>query len=94
MSDDSKGMTRRIWLLLAKQGGRWSTEDIASELMMDTPTIASRCAELARYEMVVQYPRDEEHPRVRWGVLLDSKIPQGLTIRKLQECGAIKVEAA
>lgn len=94
MSDDSRGITRRIWLLLAKEGGRWSTEDIASELMEVNLTVHQTCSEMVRTGTVVKYERDEQHKRIRWGVTPVCKVPGGITVRELDACGVLKVGAA
>jgi DNA-binding HxlR family transcriptional regulator len=85
---DDKITTRAIWLLLLKEGGRWSVNEIGSELGAADPSLLCRFM----HQMCERgYLRRHTSPRERHQYSVDRtcKIPLFLTMGDLMDAGAV-----
>lgn len=86
--DEAKVSTRAIWLLLLKEGGRWSVNEISTELGYGDPGLLCRFT----HQMCERgYLKRHKQPgeRHQYSVDRTCKIPLSLTMGELMDAGAV-----
>lgn len=87
----NEGIARRIWILLAKEGGRWSPKEVSEELGIPFPAVNR-----ALYGMANDYgslSRVKVGKGSRFGVTGKCVLPVGVTVGDLVEVGVVKTES-
>jgi hypothetical protein len=74
------GTAREAWLLLFKEGGRWTAKDMEQEMGKDVHRNLGR---LVDNGYAVKY--GEGRNKVSFGVTADCKVPIGVTVKELQQ---------
>lgn len=88
------GETKRIWLLLLKEGGRWSAAEIAQKIEDFGDDMSGTLANLVSRGYLRRIAKDESNSRVQFVVTPVCKVPRDVTLRELMECGVFPAERA
>jgi hypothetical protein len=86
----STGASREIWLLMCKEGGRWTPEEMAEALNKSRHPTARKMHTMAG--KMKQLKRFKEKGRALFGVTSDCLIPFGITVKELAEVGVLTEE--
>lgn len=85
------GMTRSIWLHLLREGGRWSTAEIALALKLNPKRVMTILLNMVRTNAVQRWEKTPSpKSRVRYGVTSTCAIPQGVTLADVVELAVVK----
>ena len=79
--------TRTVWLLLAVEGGRWSSGEIYDKLRpagWSRKNAARYIADMAYSGLLKRYPAANDESRVSYGVTRDCKTPRGLEVKDFE----------
>lgn len=91
MSDEkgNKGISRAVWLLMLREGGRWRPPELSKSLSqhMDGSTLTAmvNTGALRRFPLLGKKGSE-------YGVTLGCKVPIGVTLKDLVEAGALHVK--
>lgn len=82
--NERTGISREIWLLMAKEGGRWSTAELTEKTTYDRMGMAGCIASMVRGGILRQFdaPAGKRH-RYEFGVTAACRVPQGVTLADL-----------
>lgn len=84
------GLSRRLWLLLLQEGGRWNTADMADALGDDVTLVCGTARSLVDAQMLRRYGREKSASgRVEYGITHDCRIPIGISIADVAASGAL-----
>lgn len=86
VNNDRTGIAQRIWLLMLKEGGRWSAAEIADKLNDHTLMVSQNVASMVEFGSVCRYEKTTAADRVRFGITPDCKIPRGVSISDILAC--------
>lgn len=85
-----KGLTKRIWLLLYSEGGRWTSAELVDRLHVcggrNRRRLFSTLREMALYRLVVR--ADVQTPEgivIKYGVGKGCKVPRDVTVDEMWE---------
>lgn len=92
--NERTGIAQRIWLLMLKEGGRWSSVEIADKLGDHTLMVSQNVASMVDFGSVRRYEKATPADRVRFGVTADCRIPRGVSISDILACDLQRLEAA
>jgi hypothetical protein len=87
------GQTKAVWLLIAREGGRWSVREVTDTLGDDFDSVSQGLHRMAQLGCLTHYPRTTQRNRVTFGVTAQCKVPQGVTLADLLAIGVLKVAA-
>ena len=93
MSDIRTGTTKAAWLFLLREGGRWTAVDIADELGDSNQEVMQMIAAMVSGGLVRRYEKQKPCAYLTYGVTAACKVPRGVTIAELAECGAVRLAA-
>lgn len=87
--DEARLETRVIWLLLLKEGGRWSAAEIAVHLESD-PEYVSRFASVMKSRgFLRRHERGATRKKFEYSVDRSCRIPRAVTMGDLIDTGAM-----
>lgn len=81
------GKSRKLWLMLLREGGRMSAAELARGLEVKPNEIKAVLASMAQNGTVTHYPRSVASRRVSYGITNANKVPLELTIDDLLQNG-------
>lgn len=95
-------MTRReegfsnaeVWLLMLKEGGRWSAAEIGQRVGMGQTEAGTNLRAMHEFGTVQKWERVNPGDRVRFGVTPGCKVPRGVTVQDILACNLHRQEAA
>lgn len=82
-----------VWLMMLKEGGRWTAAEVGQRLAIDQTAAASALRAMHEFGTVQKWERSPANDRVRFGVTPACKIPRGVTISDVIECDLAGVGA-
>lgn len=80
------GTTKRVWMLLYSEGGRWTADEIAAKLQITRP-LWSALGDMVRYGCVKRF-RDrniDDELSVKFAVTRECRVARGVTIDEMWE---------
>lgn len=77
------GDSKRIWLVMLKQGGRWSNADVAAALGRDNTWTANLVHSMCTTGTLHRFGYGRG---ARYGVTHECRIPVGVTISEVVAC--------
>lgn len=79
------GMSKRLWLFLLEQGGRWNMSELTDALNEDKSTVSGTARSLVEAQMLRRYGREESASgRVEYGLTACCRIPREISLADLQ----------
>jgi predicted transcriptional regulator len=79
--DDVKFSNAAVWLMMLREGGRWTAAEVGERLSLDQTAAAGSLRSMYEFGTVQKWERSETNDRVRYGVTVDCKIPRGVTVK-------------
>lgn len=79
-------IVRDAWLLMLKEGGRWSTTEIRTRLGMEdlARSFHGNIFSMARNGYATRYePEAGKYRGAKYGVTLGCKVPLGVTVKQI-----------
>jgi predicted transcriptional regulator len=74
-----------VWLMMLKQGGRWTAAEIGVHLGTDQSSAATALRAMVEFGTMARWDRSETNDRVRFGVTADCKVPRGVSVKEITE---------
>lgn len=87
------GGTKRIWVWLLAEGGRSSTAEVSAALDIDLADARGFLNSMVAAGSVKRFLPTEPGGFVTFGVTMDCRAPQGLTLRELADMGTVRAVA-
>lgn len=81
MKDNAAFKNSAVWLMMLKEGGRWTAAEVGARLGLDQTAAASALRAMHEFGTLQKWERSEANDRVRFGVTDDCKIPRGVVVR-------------
>ncbi len=85
--------TKTLWLRMLAEGGRWKSAEAGEALAMDQWSARALLNSMVAAGSAVRFEPFGESTTYTFGVTINCKIPQGITLAELTAIGIIK-EAA
>lgn len=90
---DTKFSNAAVWLMMLKEGGRWTATEVGDRLGIDQTAAASALRAMHEFGTVQKWERSEHNDRVRFGVTNACKVPRGVVLRDILDCDLQAVTA-
>lgn len=76
-----------VWLMLAREGGRWTAGEVAERIELDQNNVANSLRTMTEAGTVQRWERTEgvRTSRVRFGVTAECSVPRGITMRQISD---------
>lgn len=86
-ADRTKFTNAAVWLMLLKEGGRWSAAEVGERVGMDQTAAATNLRFMEEFGTVKRWARgDKPTDRVRFGVTAECKVPRGVKLSDILAC--------
>lgn len=70
-----------VWLMMLREGGRWSAAEVGARIGMDQSQVANNLRAMEQFGTLKRWDRgDKPTDRVRFGVTPECTIPRGVTV--------------
>lgn len=79
------GIAARMWLLMLKEGGLWTSTELASELDYDRASLHNAANAMSEAGSVRKHEQTAKH-NVRFSVSADCLIPRTVTLAQILAC--------
>lgn len=91
MKADAKFSNAAVWLMLLKEGGRWTAVEVAARTRQDQTAAAASLRAMHEFGTVQKWDRSADNDRVRFGVTPACKVPRGISISDILACDLTQV---
>lgn len=81
--NEPTGITARMWLLMAKEGGLWTASELARQMEYDRVSATQNLSSMARGHSV---RKQKVGPAVKYSVTSLCLIPRGVSLKEILEC--------
>lgn len=81
------GLTKRIWMVLYSEGGRWTSAEIADRLRYSGTSIYTTLREMVDRKLVVRIDGDNVHGEnvIQYAVTKACKVPRDVGLDEIEE---------
>lgn len=81
MTNDVAFKNSAVWLMMLKEGGRWTAAEVGERLQIDQTAAASAMRAMHEFGTLHKWERSPTNDRVRFGVTTECRIPRGVTVQ-------------
>jgi DNA-binding MarR family transcriptional regulator len=88
--DEHEGSTRKAWLLMLEQGGRWTVGELAQKLGLDRDWADRMTYFMVQNNIATKYRSPYRKNGVCYGVTKDNAVPRGLKLQDVLTATGIR----
>ena len=89
-ANEHTGIGRRAWLYMLREGGYWTSSELAGVFNYDEKDMRVCLSGMAKADSLKRKPLADAKNRTSFGVTRDCSLPRGLRLQELIDAGAIK----
>ena len=93
MSREVKFSNPVVWLMLLREGGRWTASEVGERINLDQTSAAASLRTMTEFGTLRRWDRSETNDRVRFGVTAECKVPRGVTLQDILACDLQRAQA-
>lgn len=90
-TDPNFGCTRKVWLHMLEQGGRWTSTELAKELSMEAKVVDRLIYHMLRAKSLTRYPHPRRKNGVAFGVVSGNTVPRSVNLQDVLTATGIRL---